>query len=55
MQKTEDEIREELLEAIEETANLMRGICFDPLVPKNIKEVLIDKIQTLDTVVDEYA
>jgi len=49
------DIIEELLEALEGTSNMMRGMLLDPSIGHEAKEALSDKMKELDELVDEYA
>ena len=40
----------DLIMLIESTANMLRGMCMDPRVPMEIKEVMRDKIAQLEDV-----
>lgn len=42
----------DLIMLIESTANMLRGMCMDPRVPMEIKEVMRDKIAQLDDAAD---
>lgn len=42
---------EQLLEQLESVANFMRGIQFDPRLPRDIKDALIDRATDLDDLV----
>ncbi|MFU8927544.1 hypothetical protein [Acinetobacter puyangensis] len=45
---------EELLEALESVANFMRGMQFDPRIPNDTKQALIERASTLDKLVQKY-
>jgi hypothetical protein len=53
--ESQDTIIEQLLEAVESTANFMRGMTLDPSIPGHVKEALSDRIKELDDLVDKYA
>ena len=44
---------EELLSAIQGSANLMRGMLLDPTIPDHAKEALRSKIKELEDIIDE--
>ncbi|MBI1450340.1 MULTISPECIES: hypothetical protein [Acinetobacter] len=45
---------EELLEQLESTANFMRGMQFDPRIPNDTKQALIERAQNIDALVEKY-
>lgn len=45
----------EILKAeIVSTANFLRGMLFDPSIPLNVKQALLDKINELDTLAKQW-
>jgi len=42
---------EELLQLIEETANMLRGMTLDPAIPKHAKDAMRHRIETLEQAV----
>lgn len=44
---------DELIEMLESTANLMRGMCFDPSIPKHAKEALESRYKEIDKLVED--
>lgn len=49
-----DELKEELLSIIDETANFLRGMSMDPAIPKHAKEAILVRITTLDAIVEQH-
>lgn len=45
---------EELLEKLESTANFMRGMQFDPRIPADTKEALLERAQEIDELVEQH-
>ena len=45
---------EELLEALESVANFMRGMQFDPRIPADTKEALLERAQEIDELVEQH-
>ena len=39
---------EQMIELIEETANMMRGMALDPRLPQDIKEAILWRVRMLD-------
>lgn len=37
-----------MIELMEETANMLRGVCMDPRVPQDTKEALWSRVRKLD-------
>ena len=44
---------EELLEQLESVANFMRGMQFDPRIPADTKEALLERAQEIDELVEQ--
>ena len=42
----------DLLDVIEETANMLRGMTLDPAIPKHAKEAMWNKIADLEKLVE---
>lgn len=42
----------DLIMLIESTANMLRGMCMDPRIPQEIKEVMRDSIARLEDAAD---
>lgn len=51
MSRYTEETVEELLQAIEEVANLLRGMTFDPAIPDHAKESMRTRAADLDAIV----
>lgn len=49
-----EEMREELLQALESAANFMRGMSFDPALPSDRKSALTDKAMEIEAVIEMY-
>lgn len=47
-------MKDELLEAMQSAANFMRGMQFDPRIPSDTKQALIDRAEELDALVEKY-
>ncbi len=45
---------EELLEQLESVTNFMRGMQFDPRIPTDTKEALLERAQEIDTMVEKH-
>ena len=45
---------EELLEQLESVANFMRGMQFDPRIPFDTKEALLERAQEIDELVEQH-
>lgn len=45
---------EELLEQLESSANFMRGMAFDPRIPSDTRQALIERAQEIDGLVEKY-
>lgn len=45
---------DDLIEKLESTANFMRGMCFDPRLHKEIKEVVAERVSEIDSFIEEY-
>ena len=45
---------EELLKQLESVANFMRGMQFDPRIPTDTKEALLERAQEIDAVVEKH-
>ena len=45
---------EELLEQLESVANFMRGMQFDPRIPADAKEALLERAQEIDELVEQH-
>lgn len=45
---------EELLEQLESVANFMRGMQFDPRIPADTKEALLERAQEIDGLVEQH-
>jgi hypothetical protein len=45
---------EELLEQLESVANFMRGMQFDPRIPTDTKEALLERAQEIDELVEQH-
>ena len=43
---------EALQELLEETANMLRGMCMDPRIPQDTKEALWSRVRKLDTITE---
>lgn len=43
---------DDLIMLIESTANMLRGMCMDPRIPQEIKEVMRDRIARLEDAAD---
>lgn len=44
---------EELLQLVEDTANMLRGMTMDPAIPKHAKEAMWSRITELEKAVKE--
>jgi len=44
---------EELIELLESTANMLRGACMDPRIPKATKEAFWSRVRELDKAVEK--
>ena len=44
---------DKLIELIESTANLLRGMCLDPAIPKHAKEAMQARIVELDAAAEQ--
>jgi hypothetical protein len=44
---------EDLIELIERTANMLRGACMDPRIPKDTKEAFWSRVRELDKAVEK--
>jgi len=47
-------MKDELLEAIQSTANFMRGMQFDPRIPSDTKQALVERAEELDELVEKH-
>lgn len=47
-------MKDELLEAMQSTANLMRGMQFDPRIPSDTKQALIERAEELEALIEKY-
>lgn len=45
--------KDELIEALEDAANFMRGMCIDPAIALHVKCSLQGKVTELDVIIDE--
>lgn len=45
---------EELLQELEAAANFMRGMQFDPRIPTDTKQALLERASTIDELVEKY-
>ena len=45
---------DELLEQLESVANFMRGMQFDPRIPADTKEALLERAQEIDELVEQH-
>jgi len=45
---------EELLQMLESTANMMRGMLFDPSIPNMAKTAMTEKISDIEEMVEKY-
>lgn len=45
---------EKLLEQLESVANFMRGMQFDPRIPADTKEALLERAQEIDELVEQH-
>jgi hypothetical protein len=45
---------EALVELVESTANMLRGMCMDPRIPKDTKEALWSRVSRLDEAVAAF-
>ena len=45
---------EELLEQLESVANFMRSMQFDPRIPADTKEALLERAQEIDELVEQH-
>ena len=45
---------EELLGQLESVANFMRGMQFDPRIPTDTKEALLERAQEIDELVEQH-
>lgn len=41
-----------MIELMESTANMMRGMCMDPRIPQDTKEALWSRVRQLDAAVE---
>lgn len=39
----------EMIDVVEQTANMLRGMTMDPTIPAHAKEVMLSRIRTLDS------
>jgi len=46
--------KEELLEQLESVANFMRGMQFDPRIPADTREALLERAQEVDELVEQH-
>ena len=44
----------DLLSEIESIDNFLRGMCFDPALPKHIKEAVLERVARIDEVVESF-
>lgn len=44
---------DELIEQLESAANFLRGMGFDPAIPKHAKEAIAAKVRDLDAVIEK--
>lgn len=47
--------QEQFIELVEQTANMLRGICMDPRIPQDTKEVLWSRVRQLDSATEDAA
>jgi hypothetical protein len=45
---------EEFAQLVEETANMLRGMCMDPRIPKDTKEALWSRVNRLESAVAAF-
>lgn len=45
---------EEAVEALEGVANMLRGMSFDPSIPKHAQEAMLSKVLELEVVILKY-
>lgn len=45
---------EELLQLLEDTANMLRGMTMDPVIPAHVKEVMQSRIAALEGAVERH-
>lgn len=48
-------MQDKLLQMVESTANLLRGMTMDPAVPKRVRDVLNDRIDRMDALAEDCA
>ena len=46
---------DDLIELIESTANMLRGMCMDPAIPRHAKEAMREQIKRLDDAAERAA
>ena len=46
---------EELLNLINSTANMLRGMIFDPAIPEHAKEALVHRIDMLEEAYEKHS
>ncbi|QXR26979.1 hypothetical protein [Acinetobacter junii] len=49
-----DDVKDELLEHLESVANFMRGMGFDPRIPNDVKQALINRSSQIDELVEKH-
>ena len=47
-------VPDELIELIESTANMLRGMTLDPAIPEHAKDAMRHHIDVLETAVEKY-
>lgn len=47
-------MNDELLEALQSVANFMRGMQFDPRIPSDTKQALVERAEQLDELVEKH-
>lgn len=47
-------MNDELLEALQSVANFMRGMQFDPRIPSDTKQALVERAEYLDELVEKH-
>lgn len=50
-----DALKEELLELIQNTAYMLRGMTMDPAIPKHAKDAMRSRITELEAAVEKHA
>lgn len=46
--------KEELLQLLESTSNMLRGMTLDPSIPRHAKEAMFSRIETLEAAVEKH-